>query len=126
MPTKQRNQLIAFFVLAYLITWSFQLTGLWLANAQGLALGNEYNFLHFRALLGGDVRLPYLVFSLGAGPLVSAFVVLAFTEGKAGLRAWLAQWLKWRIPARWYLIVLALSPGLSLVSLLFGLLSTGM
>jgi uncharacterized protein len=125
MLKNERNALIAYFGLAYLITWGFQIAGLVLASQQGIALGNEENFLHFLALLSGDVHLPYLVFALGAGPSISAFVVLVFTEGKAGLRTWLAQCLKWRIPVRWYLIALALPLSVTAGSLLLGLLSTG-
>ncbi len=71
------------------------------------------------------MRLPYLVFALGAGPFISAFVVLALTEGKAGLREWFAQCTKWRIAIHWYLIALALPLGLTVGGLLLGLLSTG-
>lgn len=125
----RRYPLIAYFVLAYAITWTLQLAGIFLAAAQGMRLGNEANFLHFVALLKmqlpAEEALPFLLFSLGAGPLFAALIVTGITEGKAGMARLRQESVKWRVAPRWYLATLALPLVLSLVSLGIGLVSTG-
>ncbi len=75
----RRSPLVVFFVIAFSITWFFQTLGLLLAQRNDLALSNEDNLLHFFALL--SLRLApgeasaYLVFTLGAGPLVASLLV---------------------------------------------------
>jgi membrane protease YdiL (CAAX protease family) len=129
MKIIRRYPLVSFFVLAYTITWSLQLTGIFLAADQGMKLSNETNFLYFIDLislrLSSSQALVYFVFSLGAGPLVSAIVVTWIIEGKAGLTRLWQQSTKWKVEAKWYLIVLALPLVLSAVSLGLGLLTTG-
>lgn len=129
MNLVRRYPLVAFFVLAYAITWTLQLAGIFLAAAQGMRLGNEANFLHFVALLRMQLppqqALVYLLFTLGAGPLFSALIVTGITEGRDGLiRLW-EQSVKWRVAPRWYLVTLGLPVALSLVSLGIGALAAG-
>lgn len=127
MTGKERTALILFFVLAFAITWTAQIAGMQMAQSTGIVFSNEDNFWHFIAVIfNGDVRLPYLVFTLGAGPLLAAVIVLAIFEGREGLKRLFAQMGIWKLPAHWYLIILALPVALSLVSLLFGFLSNGM
>lgn len=126
MTGKDRNALILFFALAYAITWMCQIAGMQMATAQGITLSNEDNFLHFLALLGGDVRLPFLIFTAGAGPFLAAIIVLAVFEGRAGLRDLFAQIAKWKVNTFWYVVVLALPLALAAVSLFIGFLSNGM
>lgn len=127
MTGKERTALILYFVLAFAITWTTQIAGMQMAQSSGLLFSNEDNFWHFIALVfNGDVRVPYLVFSMGAGPLLAAFIVLAIFEGRAGLKQWFAQILKWRLPARWYWIILVLPLALTAASLLLGFIFNGM
>lgn len=127
MTGKERTALILYFVLAFAITWTTQIAGMQMAQSSGLLFSNEDNFWHFIALVfNGDVRVPYLVFSMGAGPLLAAFVVLAIFEGRAGLKQWFAQIVKWRLPARWYWIILVLPLALTAASLLLGFILNGM
>lgn len=127
MTGKERTALILYFVLAFAITWTTQIAGMQMAQSSGLLFSNEDNFWHFIALVfNGDVRVPYLVFSMGAGPLLAAFIVLAIFEGRAGLKQWFAQIVKWRLPARWYWIVLVLPLALTAASLLLGFIFNGM
>ena len=126
MSGKERTSLILFFVLAYAITWTCQIVGMQMAQAQEITLGNEFNFLHFLALLSGDVRLPYLIFSAGAGPFLAAIIVLAIFEGREGLRNLFSQITKWQLNTRWYLMALVIPLVLAAVSLLFGFLTNGM
>jgi uncharacterized protein len=125
----RRYPLASFFVLAYAITWTLQLTGIFLAARQGMSLNNETNFLYFLDLL--KMQLPsaqllaYGLFTLGAGPLFSAILVTAVLEGKDGLKDLWQRSTKWNVGAKWYLIVLGLPVLLGLVSAGIGMLSSG-
>ena len=60
----KRNPLISYFVLAYLISWT--IWSPFVASAQGLA----------------DWKAPGLLYYVGSfGPLISALIVTALTEG---------------------------------------------
>lgn len=126
----RRSPLVAFFVIAFSITWFFQLLGLFLAGRNGLSLTNEDNLLHFFALI--SLRLApgeasgYLVFTLGAGPLVAALLVTWATGGRRGIEELWGRITKWRVEPKWYLIVLLLPVALALFSLTAGVLIGGL
>jgi membrane protease YdiL (CAAX protease family) len=126
MIAKERTALILYFILAFAITWTSQIVGMNLAQANGLLLSNEDNFGHFLALFSGDVRLPYLVFTSGAGPLLAALIVLAIFEGQAGIKKLFMQMSFSRLSIRWLVIAILLPIAVSLVSLLFGVLANGL
>lgn len=42
------------------------------------------------------------------GPFIGAFIVIAVTEGRAGLRTWLRRMVRWRVPVWAYLFALLL------------------
>lgn len=77
----QRYPLVAFFVLAYALTWT-----LTLLSSRSLVF----------ALLG--------LF----GPAAAAVIVTGLTEGAAGVRALLGRIFVWRVGLRWYLVALGL------------------
>jgi uncharacterized protein len=85
----RKHPLIAFFVLAYLLTW-------WI-----------YPLLQFSPLLG--------IFGL-FGPALAAIIVAAVTKGKAGVKALLSRIVRWRVGTPWYLVALGLPTVLSLVT----------
>ena len=86
----KRHPLIAFFVLAYLLTW-------WV-----------YPLLQFLPLLG----------LLGLfGPAVAALIVAAVTDGRGGVRELLLRTVRWRVAIRWYAIALVLPALLALAVL---------
>lgn len=85
----RKHPLIAFFVLAYLLTW-------WI-----------YPLLKFSPLLG--------IFGL-FGPALAAIIVAALTEGKAGVKALLSRVVRWRVGIPWYVIALGLPTVLSLAT----------
>jgi len=90
----QRHQLVAYFVLAYAITWT--IVSPLVASALGL--------LH--------LSIPPQIHYLGAyGPLLAALIVTGVTGGTAGLRELGARMLKWRVGIVWILIAL-FSPAL--------------
>ena len=85
----RKHPLIAFFVLAYLLTW-------WI-----------YPLLKFSPLLG--------IFGL-FGPALAAIIMAAVTEGKAGVKALLSRVVFWRVGLPWYVIALGLPTVLSLAT----------
>jgi hypothetical protein len=85
----RKHPLIAFFVLAYLLTW-------WI-----------YPVLKISPLLG--------IFGL-FGPALAAMIMAAITGGKAGLKALLSRVVRWRVGLPWYVIALGLPTVLSLVT----------
>ena len=93
----RKAPVIAFFVLAYLLSW-------WV-----------YPLLRFNPLIG--------LFGL-FGPALAAILVTAVTDGRPGVQALLARVVRWRVPLPWYLVVLGVPAGLALLaataSALFG------
>ncbi len=77
----RRHPLVAFFVLAYTLSWCG-----W----------------PFYAAYGWPV--PFMA----GGPLVAAVIVTAITGGRPGLRALGARLVRWRVGWRWYAVVLGL------------------
>jgi membrane protease YdiL (CAAX protease family) len=129
MKTIKTYPLTSFFILAFTITWTLQLTGIVLASQQGMTLSNETNFLHFIDLL--KMKLPpeqvlaYVLFTLGMGPLISAVLVTSITEGKDGLKKLWQQCTKWKVNVKWYLAALGLPVLLSVASAGIGWLASG-
>ena len=85
----RRFPLVAFFVLAYALTW-------WV-----------YPLLRFNPLIG--------LFGL-FGPALAAIVVTAATDGRAGVRALLGRTVRWRVPVPWYLIAIGLPAAIALLA----------
>jgi membrane protease YdiL (CAAX protease family) len=85
----RRHPLIAFFVLAYLLTW-------WI-----------YPLLRFSPLLG--------IFGL-FGPALAAIIMAAVTGRKSGVKQLLSRVVLWRVGVRWYLIALGLPTVLSIAT----------
>ena len=81
MAAIRNHPLIAFFVLAYALAWSF-----WIPYAAGMS--------------------PNPVFA--AGPLIAALIVTALIDGKSGLMALLSRMVRWRVELKWYAVALLL------------------
>ncbi len=80
MALLKRYRLVAFFVLAYAISWAIELP--LAASKQGLI----------------SFPMPFALHYLAAfGPLLSALVVTGLTQGREGLRALFAGLFKWRV-----------------------------
>jgi membrane protease YdiL (CAAX protease family) len=95
----KKHSLVAYFVLAYAITWIIHIP---LAlSAQGLL----------------DVTLAPSLHFLGAyGPMLAAFIVTGMTFGIPGLRGLLGQMSRWRVGIGWLLIAVFSPAALFLVS----------
>lgn len=81
----KRHQLLAFFVLTFVLTW----VGWFLALL--LPLPSLADGLLFRIA--------------GFGPACAALILTGITAGKQGVRALLGGLLQWRVGLRWYLVV---------------------
>lgn len=100
-PRFDVRALVAFFALAYALSWSWVIP---LAAAR----------LVVRPGAGWPTHLPALL-----SPAIAAVVVTAWTIGRPGLRDLRARVARWRVPLRWWLA--ALSPvaflGLGLIAM---------
>ncbi|MFC9351442.1 CPBP family intramembrane glutamic endopeptidase [Arthrobacter sp. NPDC057013] len=86
----KHHRLLAFFILAYAISWAS-----WPFFAAGL--------------------MPRMEF-LPVGPLASAVIVIALTEGRPGFRVWGRRLIRWRVGWLWYAVALLLPVALVLVT----------
>jgi len=92
------HPLLAYVLLAYLISWSW-----WVP----LAVAG----VKTRPGQGWPTHLPGLL-----GAAIAAILVTALAQGRVGLRGLAARAYRWRVPARWYLLIagtaalLALAP----------------
>jgi membrane protease YdiL (CAAX protease family) len=104
----RRHPLVAFFALAFAITWA--IVAPLVAASRGLVD------------IPANSALWFLLHALGAvGPVAAAFIVTAITEGREGVADLLARMSQWRIGTRWQLMAV-FSPfllmGLTLVLLI--------
>jgi membrane protease YdiL (CAAX protease family) len=99
----KRYPLVAFFVLAFGLTWLAWLP--YILSETGLGVLP----LRIPEVMGSSQTLGVLP---GAylGPVTAAFVVTSLVDGRPGLRRWAARLVRWRVPARWYLLVLLAVP----------------
>jgi membrane protease YdiL (CAAX protease family) len=104
-----RHALLAFFGLAYGLSWLAWLPYVLSKNGLGV-IG-----LRIPEVLGTDQVLGVLP---GAylGPVTAAFIVTATADGRAGLRHWAGRLVRWRVNWRWYLGILAAVPATVLLA----------
>ncbi|MEV7870357.1 type II CAAX endopeptidase family protein [Streptomyces sp. NPDC088124] len=90
-----RRPMLWFFAGAMVLSWIAWTP--YILSATGLGVWD----FRFPALLGTTQFLGVLP---GAylGPILSAFLVTAATEGQDGLRRWVGRLTKWRVSWRWY------------------------
>ncbi len=96
----KRYPLIAFYVLAFGLTWGAG----WVADT-----------FYTGSTLSGLLVLPFLL--LSPGPLIGALVVTGITAGKAGVLTLLRKFTIWRVGCRWYAVALLLTPAMFLVAI---------
>jgi membrane protease YdiL (CAAX protease family) len=82
----QAHPVVAFFVLAYVISWAFEIP--LVAVKQGWI----------------QLQIPFAIHYLAAfGPMLSALIVTTIVEGSSGMRDLFSGLFKWRIGWRWIL-----------------------
>jgi uncharacterized protein len=87
-----RHPLVAFFVMAYAITWG--MTALFFVVIGGFGLQLPPSVSYVIGLLPGF------------GPAIAALIMTAVIAGKAGVGQLLRRLVQWRVGLRWYLLVL--------------------
>ena len=100
-----RYPLIAFFVLAYSLTW------LSVLGVNTIYAGTTLTFL---------LALPFLL--LSPGPLYAAVIVTALTSGKVGVKTLLRKFTQWRVGWRWYAVALLLAPAIGVTAVYLNVL----
>ncbi|MGP3533859.1 CPBP family glutamic-type intramembrane protease [Microbacterium sp. RD1] len=107
------HPLVAFFVLANVLSWAAWLPYVLSQNGLGVLP------FAFPAVLGSSQILGVLP---GAylGPITAAFLITALVDGRRGLKAWGRRLWHWKVAPRWYAITLLGVPaGMILIGLLF-------
>lgn len=96
----------------------------------GFKLTNEANFLNLIKLVDGKLNpafTPYfLLFTLSFGPTLAGILVTALFRGKNGLQDLFARTVKYKLPVKWYLFIVAIPLLLSLASLALGYVVGGL
>ena len=92
MTLIRRHPLVAFFVLAYALSW-------WPSILYALDL------------------LPQPI--VGFGPFLAALVVLGITQGKTGIVGLLRRMMRWRVAPVWYAVALLLPVAIALAAAVF-------
>ena len=86
----REHRFVAFFVLAYLLTWST-----WPVQAAGI------------------ISEPLIV---ATGALIAALIIIAVTEGRPGWRDPGSRVIRWRVPWYWYVVAVGLPLAVRLVA----------
>ncbi len=85
----KRHPIIAFFVLAYAISW-----------------------VGWPLYVAGVWPIPFLA----TGPLIAALIVIPITQGRAGLRELGSRMIRWRVGLKWYVVAIGLPLAVLLVT----------
>lgn len=111
----RRHPLLSFFVLANLLSW--------LAWTPYVLSGNGLGWWDYRfPEVLGTSQFTGVLPGAYLGPIVSALVVTALADGRAGLRRWAARMWRWRVRWHWYAVSLL---GVPVAMLLTGLAISG-
>jgi membrane protease YdiL (CAAX protease family) len=98
------HNIILFFLLAYLLSWSFWIPIFYFVNRYGDDITDHVPIIIILILLIG------LYVGLYA-PAISAFIVMKLTGGNEEIRQYLKRLIKWRVGIRNFTIMLLLSLG---------------
>lgn len=126
----KRHPIVSFVLITYTITWSLQIGSLWIATRSGLELSNEENARNFVGAFAGDLPSEHwvalLLFNIGQfGPAIAGTLLIGVLYGRSGLTGLGRRLIAWRVPLRWYLIVLVLPVALSAAALCIGFVAGG-
>jgi membrane protease YdiL (CAAX protease family) len=103
----KRHPLVAYFALAYAVTWILIVPILLSQRGFGLLA------------LPDALLLVFFIVSTFAGPFGAALIVTGITEGRAGVRLLLRRIVQWRVGLVWYLIPILGYPLLFVVAYSF-------
>jgi hypothetical protein len=98
----KRNAVLAYFVLAFAITWGLILL---IVGVDGL-----------RPAASRSMQTGLLLFlAMIIGPSLTGLTLTALLDGKSGLQELFVRWRQWRVQPRWYAIALLTTTALLLV-----------
>lgn len=104
----KRNPLVAYFVIAYAISWTI------------------WSPIVASARVWVDWDVPYALYYLGSfGPLLSALIVTALTKGGAGVRDLFSRVFKFRVEFRYYAFAVLTPVGLFVMAYLANYIVAG-
>ena len=104
----KRHALILYFVLTYIISWSFMIP---------VALSVQ-------GVVSWEIP-PSLYYFASFGPMIAALIVTAITEGGKGVRHLLGRLLIWRVGLRYYVFAILVPIGLFALAVIVNLIITG-
>jgi membrane protease YdiL (CAAX protease family) len=107
MTTIKQRPVLAYFVLAFAISWG----GILLAIGPGGILGTSEV---------SEELLPFVYLATLLGPSLAGILLTGLVDGRAGFRELLSRLLRWRVGARWYAVALLTAP-LLITATLFAL-----
>ena len=93
LKNQQKDSLIPFFLLTFLITWGIGALAIFLPS-------------QFRALVGELSDTSPIYFLAIAAPTISATVLTFAREGWGGVRSLYARLIRWRFGLQWYALVM--------------------
>jgi uncharacterized protein len=102
-----RHPLLAYFALAFAISWG----GFLMVVGPGGFPGTQEQL---------ETLLPFVAWAMLAGPSVTGILLSGLLHGRAGLRELLSRLLRWKVGARWYAVALLTAPLLA-AAVLFAL-----
>lgn len=124
-----RYQLPIFFILAFALTWTAQITAYLYAYKHGIKITNEENLFHIGDLLTGSLApgfAPYLLlFSFSFGPTIAGIIVTAIFKGRVGMANLWERLIKVRIPGRWVFLIFLIPLVWNLIALGIGFAANG-
>jgi uncharacterized protein len=104
----KRHSLVVYFILTYIISWSFMIPVA--VSAKGLI----------------NVKVPYGFYYFASfGPLSAALIVTALTEGGKGIRKLLGRLLKWRVEFKYFAFAVLGPIALFLLAVVVNFIITG-
>jgi CAAX protease family protein len=104
----KRNSLVVYFVLTYMISWSFMIP-VALSAQKWVSWQVPYAFYYFASF----------------GPFFAALIVTAVTEGGRGIQQLLGRLLIWRVDFRYFIFAVLAPIGLFAVAVLINRILTG-
>jgi uncharacterized protein len=104
----KRNSVISYFIIAYLVSWSFEIP-LALIH-QGIISAQIPMWFHYFAALG---------------PLSAALIMTFLTDGRSGLCNLVARIFKWRLDFRYYVFAILVPVGLFAFACILNRMITG-
>lgn len=104
----KRNSVISYFVIAYAVSWSFEIP---------LAL-----FHH--GIISAQIPMWFHYFAC-LGPLSAALIMTFLTDGRLGVRNLMARIFKWRVDVRYYVFAILIPAGLFAFACVLNRMITG-